>query len=240
VLVAVDFGGQEICGLAEVSFEPALIAAIYKGIDIHLMMANEIEELGIPDDALITTHPQYESYKVKFKKQRDKTKTVNFGLAYGKTAYGFATDWNISVDDAQAFIDRYFARYPLVKKAIEKCRRDLEKNKWAATVCGRRRRWYKVNKSAYREAFNHTIQGRGADQTKAAGVALRKLLLSHPEWEAAILLQVHDELVLEINEEYADAAMPQVAETVVRATPWKAIVPYSASVSKGHSYSECK
>ena len=64
--------------------------------------------LGIPDECLITSHPKYEEYKTKFKEERNKAKTVNFGISYGKTAIGFSKDWNVSEEEATEVVNNYF------------------------------------------------------------------------------------------------------------------------------------
>jgi len=247
VLLAADFSGQEICGLAEVSRDPTLIEAIYKGQDIHLTVANRLFNLGIPDQHLITTHPQYEATKKKYGDHRTKTKAVNFGLCYGETAYGFALDWNTTKEEAQEFIDSYFDKYPYIKKAIEDTKQELDRNGYVVDLAGRRRRFPALQHTPkkkrgrfYRQGFNFKEQGPGASQTKAAGVALRRLFKEYSEWHARIVAQIHDEYLIEIRKEWAHEAKPLIAEVMVKATPWDAIVPYSVSVGEGKSYSEAK
>jgi len=107
-MITCDYSGQEIRVMAQISKDPTLIEALNNGYDMHLAIANQFYKLGIPEEALSTTGDEYGKYKEKFYKERTQAKTITFGLAYGKGAYGFALDFGISEDEAQTIVDDYF------------------------------------------------------------------------------------------------------------------------------------
>jgi len=237
-LICADYSGQELRVLAHVSQDPNMIDAFNKKMDVHLMIANIFFELNIPAEALITSHPDYNTHKKKFKVERDKIKTVNFGLAYGKTAYGFSKDWNIPVQEAQEFIDSYFARFPLLKRAMDECKEELRKYKKVRTFLGRYRRFKYISNRAIRQAFNHLIQSPSADMMKAAAGQFRYIILEHPEWGCLLVLSVHDELVYETKEEYADVVAKELIEVMESAV--KISLPIEVDAGIGDNYAEAK
>lgn len=237
-LVCADYSGQELRVLAHVSKDPDMIQAFNDKLDVHFMIANIFFKLGIPQEALLTTHPDFKMYRKKFKAERDKIKTVNFGLAYGKTAYGFAKDWNISQDEAQKFIDDYFNRFPKIKEAIEKCTDELQHHKQVRTILGRIRRFDYITKRAIRQAFNFLIQSSSADLVKAAAGDVHKLCLQHKEWDCKLLLSIHDELLFEINEQYVKIALPLIKQTMEDAV--ELCIPMVVDINYGDNYAEAK
>lgn len=237
-LVCADYSGQELRVLAHVSRDPAMIQAFNDQKDVHLMIANVFFELGIPDEELIETHPNFKTHRKKFKKQRDQIKTVNFGLAYGKTAYGFSKDWNIPVEEAQAFIDSYFTRFPKLKEAMDKCADELKAHKQVSTILGRVRRFKQITNRAIRQAFNHLIQSTSADLVKAAAANVRELCLQHPEWDCRLVLSIHDELLFEIKEEYVHEAIPLIKHQMENAV--QLTIPMLVDISYGDNYAQAK
>lgn len=210
VLLCADYSGQELRVLAHVSKDPTMIKAFENNIDVHLLIANIFFELNIPDEVLKTNHPDYESYRNKFKNERDKIKAVNFGLAYGKTSVGFAKDWNVPEQEAKKFIDDYFKRFPLIKKSMDICSQKTRQQKGIRNLTGRIRRFEYIDDKALRMAYNFLVQGPSADLMKKAASNVRNLCLQHNEWKCLLVLSVHDELVYEIKKEYVDEALPLI------------------------------
>jgi len=237
-LICADYSGQELRVLAHVSKDPDMIQAFKDKLDVHFMIANIFFDLGIPQEALLTTHPDFKMYRKKFKAERDKIKTVNFGLAYGKTAYGFSKDWNISQDEAQKFIDDYFNRFPKIKEAINKCTNELQHHKQVRTILGRIRRFDYVTHRAIRQAFNFLIQSPSADMMKAAAGNFRKIILQHPEWVCKLILSVHDELVYEVEEKYAEDIAKELKEVMEAAVTLD--IPVIVDIGIGQNYAEAK
>lgn len=236
-LLAADYAGQELRILAEVSRDLTMIEAFILGKDLHLTMANNFFKLGIPESLLYTNHPQYKEVCKKYKEYRDRSKTINFGIAYGKTAVGFSEDWNVSKDEATRVVESYFAAAPRVRDAIELCKHSLDLDGYVANLSGRKRRLERQNNHSYRQAFNFLIQGFCADLVKKAAGLVRKAV--RPEWDCSVILQVHDELVFELKEEYAIVALPIIKNILEHAWPGLC-VPMCVDVHIGDNYEQCK
>jgi DNA polymerase-1 len=168
-----------------------LLAAFANDEDIHAATAATV--LGIPIE-------QVDKY------QRRIAKTVNFGLIYGQTAFGLAQSTGMSRDEARAFIERYFEKYPGIKQYIDETKRKALEQGYLTTLLGRRRDFSNLAKlsgaqraAVEREAINMPIQGTAADIMKIAMIRLHDAL-RREKAESRILLQVHDELVLEAPE----------------------------------------
>jgi len=187
-LISCDYSQIELRVLAHLSKDEALIDAFKRGADIHRATAALIygtDEGSITDEI------------------RETAKRVNFGIVYGLTAYGLSRDLNIPVDQAQAFIDAYFQRYPRVKEYIETQIKSAEKNGFVATIMGRRRyipqindRNQAVRQFAQRQAVNTPIQGSASDLIKMAMINIHRQLKSSG-LETRMVLQIHDELLFE-------------------------------------------
>ena len=238
-LITVDFAGQELRVLACESQDPTMLEAFKGGQDLHLVTANKFFDLKIPEECLFTGHPDYEIYKEKFKKERDKAKTINFGISYGKTPQGFASDWNISFAEAATFVENYFKAFPKVQEAIENCKWCVKKYGFSTTFAGRKRHLKEHTNRAFRQAFNFIIQGTSADQMKSAANAVLRLFKKNPEWNAKIVLSVHDELVFEINEQCVAEAKPRIKIVMEGAFPLVDI-PVEVEIKVGNDYGCCK
>jgi DNA polymerase-1 len=238
VLLCADYAGQELRVLAHVSQDPTMIQAFENKIDVHLLIANIFFELGIPDEALVETHGDYKGYRKKFKSERDKIKSVNFGIAYGKTYIGFAKDWGVSEEEAKGFIDNYFKRFPLLKKTMNKCSRKTTQQKGIRNLTGRIRRFEWVDNRAKRQAFNFLIQGPSADMMKKAAADVRNIIFQHPEWDCILVLSVHDELIWELSEEYVEEAMPIIKKTMEDAI--ELCIPVVVDIGWAKNYQEAK
>ena len=189
VLVSADYSQIELRIMAHLSGDPALVRAFREGADIHRATAAEI--FGVP---LAEVTPD----------QRRYIKAVNFGLIYGMGAFGLAQQLGIERGAAQQFIDRYFARYPGVATYMERTRERAREQGYVETVFGRRL-WLPDIKAAggprragaERAAINAPMQGTAADLVKLAMLAVQDWL-DAARLSSRLILQVHDELVLEV------------------------------------------
>lgn len=231
--------GQEIRILADQSKDPVLIDCIETGKDVHLTSGNRIFDLNIPEEYTVEGSEHYEETKKKFKNERHKAKNgVVFPLIYGKAEYGIAKDFNITEKEAKGWIGKFFGLCPNVAKSIKGCHKFLSRHKYVYTKTGRRRRFDKIDNRAKRQAYNFLIQGTAADMLKRAMVGLRQLLLLNPEWEAIMVLTVHDEIVVEVKEEFAEYAAECMKAVMINA--YKLSVPLDVSYGIGDNYSQAK
>lgn len=212
-LVAADYSQIELRLMAHLSQDERLLEAFKQGEDIHKATAAEV--FGIP--LAEVTH-----------EQRRNAKAINFGLLYGMSAFGLAKQINASRSEAQTYIDLYFSRYTGVKRYMEQTRHVAGDNGFVETLYGRKlpvREIHSKNptlrQAAERAAINAPLQGSAADIIKRAMIAV-DAELKHQGFDAYLLLQVHDELVLEVRTEQVPAvtemlkvAMSGVAELSV-------------------------
>lgn len=243
VMITCDYSGQELRVLSEITQEPVLIDTFNKGKDMHLSTANDFFDLDIPEEALYESNPDFDIYKKRFKSERDKAKVINFGMAYGKGAYGFSKDFNISEEEAEGLLQKYFAALPKVRDSIERCHTDVREQGFICTLTGRRRRFVPDDKgyypgSALRQSFNFLIQGFSADMIRIAANKTYKLKEQHPEWNLKFLFTVHDEIAYSVKKEYEQEAMQAIKENFENAV--KFCIPIVADVSSGRDYNESK
>jgi DNA polymerase-1 len=195
VLVSADYSQIELRIMAHLSEDPALLAAFRDGDDIHRATAAEI--FGVPPKDVSADQRRY-------------IKAVNFGLIYGMSAFGLATQLNIERSAAQQFIDKYFARYPGVARYMQRTREVAREQGYVETVFGRRL-WLPDIKAgggprrsaAERAAINAPMQGTAADLVKLAMIAVDRWLADGRRG-TRLTLQVHDELVLEVPDAELD------------------------------------
>jgi DNA polymerase-1 len=186
-IVAADYSQIELRIMAHLSRDESLLKAFAADQDIHRATAAEV--FGVPPEDVDSEQRRY-------------AKVINFGLIYGMSAFGLASQLNIERNAAQAYMDRYFARYPGVADYM-KCTRDLAKRQgYVETVFGRRLWLPEINaanpmrrQGAERAAINAPMQGTAADLIKLAMIAVHEKLQS---MKSRIVMQVHDELVLEV------------------------------------------
>ena len=239
VLIVADYSGQEVRIMAQESGDTNLKNALRKGYDVHLATANEMHSLDISALGLTDKTEEHKAAKAKYTEQRDDCKCVVFGTAYGKSAYGFSKDFNCSEKEAQAFIDKFFAQYPGLKRAIEQTRQQVYKHGFVKNMSGRKRRFpdfHKLNKwgkeKCYRQAFNMKIQSYGADVVKvAAGLIVLNLNLM-------LVNIVHDEIVVECKKEYVKEGIRYIRECMVKALP--IFIPWDIDINSGVCYGSCK
>lgn len=239
VIIVADYSGQEVRIMAQESGDTNLKNALRKGYDVHLATANEMDGLGISALGLTDKTPEHKIAKAKYTEQRDDCKCVVFGTAYGKSSYGFSKDFNCSEKEAQVFIDKFFTRYPGLKRAIEKTREQVYKHGFVTNMSGRKRRFpdfHKLNKwgkeRCYRMAFNFKIQGFAADVTKraAANVVQNDKL--------RLINIVHDELVIETSKDYVEQGIEYVRQAMIKALP--IFIPWDIDIGSGERYGEAK
>jgi len=239
VLIVADYSGQEVRIMAQESGDTNLKGALRKGYDVHLATANEMHSLNISALGLTDKTEEHNAAKVKYKKYRDDCKSVVFGTAYGKSAYGFAKDFNCSEKEAQVFIDKFFAQYPGLRRAIEKTREQVYKHGFVKNMSGRKRRFpdfHKLNKwgkeRCYRQAFNFKIQSYGADVVKVAA----GLIVLNPN--LMLVNIVHDEIVIECKREYVEEGMRYIEMCMVKALP--IFLKWDIDINYGERYGGCK
>ncbi|MFH1725706.1 MAG: DNA polymerase I [Elusimicrobiota bacterium] len=195
VLLSADYSQIDLRALAHLSEDPVLRGAFERGDDIHLKTASEVFET--PPDRID-------------REMRRRAKAVNFGIVYGQSAHGLSVELGIPRGEAQRYIKRYFERYrgvdAWIKRTLEAARRDG----LVRTLLGRVRylpdigaRNFQVRSFNERVAVNTPIQGTSADIIKAAMVNIHRKLRAGSEWNALLVLQVHDELIFELSREEA-------------------------------------
>ncbi len=209
LFVSADYAQIELAVMAYLSQDPVLLAAFREGRDIHRQTASLI--FGVPEDGVTP-------------EQRRVGKTINFGVIYGQTAYGLSQGLKIPRVDADRFIRTYFQRYEGVERFLQKTIREAEETGCVRTLLGRRRRVAAIRSpnrtekaAAERVAVNSPIQGTAADLVKMAMVKLHARLAS-AGMRSRILLQVHDEIVLECPAAEAEEAARLVAEVMESVT----------------------
>lgn len=190
-MVAADYSQVELRIMAHLSQDKTLLKAFAEGVDVHKATAAEV--FGVPLDEVET-------------EQRRAAKAINFGLIYGMSAFGLAKQLNIGRYEAQDYIDVYFARYPGVKAYMDKTREQAHDRGYVETVFGRRLYLPEINSRngqrrqyAERTAINAPMQGTAADIIKRAMIAVANAL-ANSKIAAKVVMQVHDELVVEVLE----------------------------------------
>ena len=200
-IVAADYSQIELRIMAHLSQDAGLLNAFSSGQDVHRATAAEV--FGVP----LTQVSQ---------DQRRSAKAINFGLIYGMSAYGLAKQLHVGRGEAQKYIDLYFARYPGVKRYMDETRALAYEQGFVSTLCGRRLYLPDIKSNdrarrqgAERTAINAPMQGTAADIIKMAMVAVDNFL-QQEQLDARIIMQVHDELVFEMEESLVADLTPQI------------------------------
>lgn len=227
LLVALDYSQIELRVLAHLSGDENLIRVFQEGRDIHTETASWM--FGVPREAVDPL-------------MRRAAKTINFGVLYGMSAHRLSQELAIPYEEAQAFIERYFQSFPKVRAWIEKTLEEGRRRGYVETLFGRRRyvpdlgaRVKSVREAAERMAINMPVQGTAADLMKLAMV---KLFPRLEEMGARMLLQVHDELVLEAPKERAEAVARLAKEVMEGVYPLA--VPLEVEVGIGEDWLSAK
>lgn len=207
-LLAADYSQIELRVLAHISDDEGLKEAYQQGLDIHTKTASEIFDIPLDE---VTSN------------ERRKAKAVNFGIAYGISDWGLAKRLNISNKEAQEFIELYFSRYPKVKEYMDNTIKQAKEEGYVTTVFNRKRYLPDINSKNYhkrefakRMAINTPIQGTAADIMKIATIDVAEALKVEG-LNAKVLLQVHDELVLEVLEDELELVQKLVKKKMEQA-----------------------
>jgi DNA polymerase-1 len=228
-LLSADYSQIELRILAHVSGEPKLREAFARGEDIHTATAAEV--LG-KDPATLT------------KDERNVAKMINFGIIYGISAFGLSENLEIPREEAQTYIDAYLARFPHVQDFIRRTIEQAERDGYATSLLGRRRPVSELKASnrqtrslGERLAVNFVMQGSNADIIKVAMVRIHERLREEGRG-ARLVLQVHDELLLEVPEAEVSAVKELVREELCRA--YELDPPLAVEVGLGDDWNEAK
>ena len=204
-LLVADYSQIELRLMASLSAEPALLDAYHRGEDVHRVTAAAVA--GIPVEEVT-------------KRQRERAKATNFGIMYGLSAFGLSEQVDMPVEEARAFIEAYFAKYPHVKAFRERVIAQATQDGYVTTLFGRRRAVPELRSSNFRNrslgerlAVNTILQGTAADIIKVAMVTVSREL-ERRGLASRLVLQVHDELVLECPEDELDACRPLLRDAM--------------------------
>lgn len=226
-LLGADYSQIELRLLAHLSGDEELIETFNQGEDLHNKTASHIHEVGLDQ---VTTE------------MREEAKRVNYGIVYGITPYGLANDLDISKQQAQRHIDRFFDLYPQAKSFIDRLVNQAEQHKYAETFLGRRRylpninhnNWSKRN-YARRNAINTPIQGGAADLMKLAMIEVHSAIESG-KLDSDLLLQVHDELILETPQLLVESEKSLVRDLMEEVMELS--VPLAVDIKSGRNWGE--
>jgi DNA polymerase I len=225
--MSADYSQIELRIMAHISEDPALLRAFAEGIDVHKATASEVFGVPVPDVS---------------SEQRRYAKVINFGLIYGMGAFGLASNLGIEQKAAKDYIDKYFARFAGVKRYMDETRISAKAKGYVETVFGRRLWLPEINSGngprkagAERQAINAPMQGTAADLIKLAMIAVQDTL-DREQRATRMVMQVHDELVLEVpaaEEAWAREAVPRLMAGVAQLR-----VPLLAEVGVGPNWEQ--
>jgi DNA polymerase-1 len=226
-LIAADYSQVELRVMAHIAQDPGLLGAFERGEDIHAATAAAV--LGVSLEQIT-------------KDQRRIAKSVNFGLSYGQSPFGLAQQTGMSQQEARQFIETYFEKYPGVRDYIQRTKLQAAKQGYVETLLGRRRYFPNLDKMrgpergrVEREAINMPIQGTAADIIKIAMIRLHRTLRER-NLRARMLLQVHDELVLEAPDDEIKSVVPLVRQVMCSA--YELAAPLKVDVEVGQNWLE--
>ncbi len=229
VLVDADYSQIELRVLAHISGDPTMIHAFQEGQDIHARTASEV--YGVPLEEVTS-------------QMRSACKAVNFGIVYGISEFTLAKNIGVSRWEAKDFIDRYFHRYPGVKAYMDGAVKKGYAQGYVTTLMGRRRYLPELQSSNYnlrsfgeRCAMNSPIQGTAADIIKLAMIRVAKAL-KDGSYQAKLIMQVHDELIIEAPEAEAEAVKTLLRDCMENVAALS--VPLKTEISTGADWRECK
>ena len=228
-LMSCDYSQVELRILACIAQDKLLLESFRHGQDVHARTASEV--FGVPLDEVSS-------------QMRSRAKAVNFGIVYGISDFGLANQLQVSRKEAAGYIESYFARYTGVKKYMEEIVATAREQGYVSTLMGRRRYLPDIRHSnfnlrsfAERTAINTPIQGTAADIMKKAMIDVQRALEA-AQLKSHILLQVHDELVLEVTEDEKDTVAALVQEAMENAVQME--IPLLAEVNFGKNWAETK
>ncbi|MBP3820669.1 DNA polymerase I [bacterium] len=227
-ILSADYSQIELRLLAHVSGDENLINAFKLGVDVHTLTASKVFDVPVEE---VT------------KDMRRKAKAVNFGIVYGQTKYGLAKALHIIPDEAEKFINKYFKAYPKIKLYMDAMVELVEKNGYVETIFGRRRYLEKeisspnamIREFAKRAAINQPMQGSASDLIKIAMIDFWNKLNSK-ELKSKMIMQVHDELVVEVADKEFEIVKSIIKESMELNQPLK--VPLEIDINAGESWKE--
>ena len=226
-IVAADYSQIELRIMAHLSQDDGLLDAFRENLDVHSATASEV--FGVPLDAVSA-------------EQRRKAKAINFGLIYGMSAFGLARQLHLDRGEAQRYIDVYFERYPGVREYMDRTRAVAHEQGYVETLFGRRLYLPEINvrnkmrqQAAERTAINAPMQGTAADIIKKAMLAVDGWI-TREGVDARMIMQVHDELVLEVGEDSLDAVCDGLCELMAGAAELD--VPLLVEAGRGDNWDE--
>lgn len=228
LILSADYSQIELRLLAHITEDKHLMEAFKTGVDVHTLTASKVFEVPVEE---VT------------KEMRYKSKAVNFGIIYGQSKYGLAKAIGISNAEAGEFIDKYFATYPRVKAYMEGIVREVEKQGYVETILGRKRYLETelsssnamIREFAKRAAINQPMQGTAADLMKIAMIDFAKKLKEH-NLKSKMIMQVHDELVVEVLKSELDEVKTLVKEAMELNQPLS--VPLVVDINVGETWKE--
>ena len=229
VFVDADYSQIELRVLAHMSGDAALIAAYQADEDIHAITASQV--FDVPLDQVDST-------------LRRKAKAVNFGIVYGISSFGLGQDLDISRKEAEGYIEKYFATYGKVKEFLDRTVEDAKKNGYTVTMFGRRRPIPELASSNFmtrsfgeRAAMNAPVQGTAADIIKIAMVRVNRLLKKE-HLQSKLVLQIHDELIIETKKEEVEIVQKILVQEMMHAADLA--VPLLVDANVGDSWYDAK
>jgi DNA polymerase I len=227
VILSADYSQIELRIMAHISEDPALLRAFAEGVDVHKATASEV--FGVSLDGVSSEQRRY-------------AKVINFGLIYGMGAFGLASNLGIEPKAARDYIERYFVRFAGVKRYMDETRVRAKEKGYVETVFGRRLWLPEINSGngprrsgAERQAINAPMQGTAADLIKLAMIAVQDAI-DREGRATRMVMQVHDELVLEVPDAELDWARAAVPRLMAGVAPLK--VPLLAEVGVGRNWDE--
>lgn len=226
LILAADYSQIELRIMAHLSQDENLLKAFALGWDIHAATASEIFQTPLDEVS---------------SEQRRRAKAVNFGLIYGMSAFGLAKQIGVERQDAQYYIDTYFRRYPKVLEYMNRTRQQAHQLGYVETLFGRRLYLPEINtrnmirqKAAERTAINAPMQGTAADIIKKAMLSIAKWQNAQKNPPAKMIMQVHDELVFEVNDKEIEASKKVIRELMEHAVELS--VPLVVSIGTGANW----
>jgi DNA polymerase-1 len=226
-IVSADYSQIELRIMAHLSDDAGLLEAFAKGQDVHRATASEV--FGVPVNEVTAD-------------QRRTAKVINFGLIYGMSAFGLATNLGIGRDEARGYIERYFARYPGVARYMDATRALAKRQGYVETVFGRRLWLPEINspngprrQGAERAAINAPMQGTAADLIKLAMVATADWL-QRESLRTRVIMQVHDELIFEVPDQELEHIRARVPDLMGHVASLK--VPLAVDIGSGQNWDQ--
>ncbi len=225
ILISADYSQIELRILAHLSEDPALLEAFQKGEDIHSLTASSL--FGVPLEEVT-------------EELRRRGKTVNFGIVYGISEFGLAKELGISEESAREYIEQYFKKFPKVKEYIDRTVEEAREKGYVRTIFGRKRPLPELSSSnrmvrefGKRAAINAPVQGSAADLIKLAMIKIHRRL-KREGLPARLLLQVHDELLIETRKDIREYVKEILKEEMENAYPLS--VPLVVKIGEGENW----